>query len=90
MSYQSTQLSPHASTHEFDTAGAFEDRWSYTIEKFADARFWRSWMELDLDIDEAAAHARINWHAVLGLVLVTGISVGFWAGVGLIVAHISR
>jgi len=89
MSYRLSQLSPQASTGETTTRIAVKGSWSAPPERFRDVQFWRSWMELDSEVDESH-RSRVNRDAILGLALVVGISASFWTGVGLLVARIWR
>jgi hypothetical protein len=51
-------------------------------------QFWRSWLELDSEIEQTAKPSRVNWNAVLGVAVTLGISAAFWTGVGVAVAQI--
>jgi len=50
-------------------------------------RFARSWIEYDFQVEKPGTRGRANWDIIWGIVLVLGISAGFWAGVGLLVRH---
>ena len=89
MSYRLSQLSPQ-STHGTSVRIAVQGPWSTPPESLRDMQFWRSWLELDSEVDKAKTPTHIRWNAVLGLVVVVGISASFWTGVGLLVAHIWR
>jgi hypothetical protein len=70
-----------------------ERLWS-TSEKFRDMQFLRSWFELDPEVDQVRPRlglngSNVNWNAVMGLAVMAGISVGFWTGVGLLIARLS-
>ncbi|MFY9683188.1 MAG: hypothetical protein WA416_18590 [Candidatus Sulfotelmatobacter sp.] len=52
-----------------------------------DAKFFRSWFVYDFDVKTIRPSGRVNWSLVGGLGLATTISVGFWVGVGLMIAR---
>jgi hypothetical protein len=53
-----------------------------------DMKFLRSWLVHDSDLEANRTHGRVNRNVLLGLVLATAVSAGFWTGVGLMVAHV--
>jgi hypothetical protein len=59
--------------------------WSTTGE---DVQLFRSWLVYDSNIQQGFGLRRVNWNTVRGLALATAISVGVWAGVGLMFARI--
>ena len=75
------RLSPPASTR-----GTARYPSSTSPENSSRIQFLRSWFEYKAKLDETVPPGRINWNAVLGIVLVCGISASFWAGVGWMVA----
>lgn len=87
MSYRFSQLSPQ-STQGTSARIAVYGPWSTPPESFREVQFWRSWLEFDSEVDEARSQSRVNWNAVLGLVLVVGISAAFWTGAGLLIARL--
>jgi len=80
------RLSPLASTRGTSVERASQSPSSTAPDSSAGIQFLRSWFEYDAKLDEPAPRSRINWNAVLGIVLVGGISATFWAGVGWMVA----
>jgi hypothetical protein len=56
--------------------------------KASDARFFRLRLVYHSDLKTIRFHNHINWSMMLGLALATAVSACFWAGVGLVVAHI--
>jgi hypothetical protein len=50
-------------------------------------KFLRSWLVYDSEEETLRSQGRVNWYMVLGLVLATAISAGFWTGVGLVIAR---
>jgi len=52
-----------------------------------DLHFLRSWLEYDSEMEESGPHQGMNWYPVLGMLLVVGVSAGFWAGVGFMVTR---
>jgi hypothetical protein len=89
MSYRFTQLSPQ-STHGTSVRFAVRGPWSTRPENLRDMQFWRSWLEIDSEVDETRPHSRINWNAILGLAVMTVVSSGFWAGVGFMISRVWR
>ena len=63
---------------------AVQGPWHEALELSSTA-FLQSWLFYDSD---GNPRSRVNWHAVLGLLLVTGVSAGFWTGVGFAIAQI--
>ena len=90
MSYRISQLSPQTSTHGMNMRIAVRGPWSDPPEGLRNMQFWRSWLELDSEEDEKTGQGRVRWNAILGLALMVGISAGFWAGVGFLVAHLGK
>jgi hypothetical protein len=62
--------------------------WNEPAENLRNLQFWRSRLEYYSPSDDSRSPSRINWNAVLGIVITFGVSAGFWTGVGLTVAHI--
>jgi hypothetical protein len=50
------------------------------------AKFFRSWLVNDSDLETTRTHGRVNWNTVLGLTMAIVVSACFWAGVGLMIA----
>jgi len=55
-----------------------------------DMEFLRSWSVYDSKVGPGLELPRVNWNAVLGLMLSTVVSAGVWAGIGLMIVHIWR
>jgi len=47
----------------------------------------RRWIEYDSRVAKPGIRQRANWDTILGVALIVGISVLFWAGVALLVVH---
>jgi hypothetical protein len=56
--------------------------------KASDAKLFHLRLVYHSDLETIRSHNRINWSTILGLALATAVSGCFWAGVGLVVAHI--
>jgi hypothetical protein len=81
------QFSPISSTGESHVSGPLQERWGTPFSNWEDAKFFRSWLVFDsFDLEIARNRGRFNWNLLLGMVLVLGISVSFWTGVGVMVA----
>jgi hypothetical protein len=65
---------------------AIQGRWNDPLD-LSNATFLRSWVVYDSREDDEPAF-RLNWNVALGMLLVTGISAGFWTGVGLLVSQV--
>jgi hypothetical protein len=91
MSYKVLQPSP-LSTRGTHMKILIEGPWSAPLANSADARFLRSWLVYDLEVDGGsdAATAEFNWNAIVGLAVVVGISASFWAGVGITFSHLLK
>jgi hypothetical protein len=51
-----------------------------------DAKFFRSWLVNDSDLETTRTHGRVNWNTMLGLAMAIVVSACFWAGIGLMIA----
>lgn len=85
------QLSPISGTRE-STGVPSRDQWDGSLTNWEDAKFFRSWLVYDSDSDQEpnCTDGRSNWNTVLGLALAVVVSVSFWVGVGLMIAHLGR
>ena len=89
MSYRTSQLSPQ---------GTNAERFRVVVQNpptaspagRPDMQFWRSWIEFDSNEGNDKKSPKLNWSAVLGLMVVVGISACFWAGLGLLIARVVR
>jgi len=86
MNYRLFRLSPPASTCATSERSTVQPPRITSAENSSGIQFLQSWFEHDAKLDEPAPRGSINWNAVLGIVLVGGISASFWAGVGWMVA----
>jgi hypothetical protein len=86
MSYRVLQLSPLTSTEGTHLRIAIQGHWNDTLD-LSNATFLRSWVVYDSRVEDDESAFRLNWNVALGMLLVTGISAGFWTGVGLLVAQ---
>ncbi len=53
-----------------------------------DARFVRSWLVYDSDLDLDCPPGHVNWSMVLGLVVAAVVSASFWLGAGVMIARL--
>jgi hypothetical protein len=86
MSYR-LQPFPTSGTRESRPGQPLAEPWSAPRLKPEDAKFFRSWFVYDFDPKTIHPHGRVNWGLVAGLGLATAVSVSFWVGVGLMIAH---
>lgn len=89
MSYRVPQLSPLGSTDRLRLSVAIGDPRD-ELSGLSDVKFLRSWLTYDSELDEGKPRGRVNWIAVLGMLLVLGISAGFWTGLGLLISHVRK
>lgn len=82
------QFSPLSSTGESHVSRPLRERWGLPSSNWEDAKFFRSWLVYDSGLEMSRNRGRFNWNLLLGVVLVLGISVGFWVGIGLMVARL--
>jgi hypothetical protein len=86
MSFKS-QLFPLSSTCETPLRQRASQAWGASPSSLQDVKFLRSWLVYDSELESSRTHGRFNWNMVLGLVLATSVSAGFWTSVGLVIAH---
>jgi hypothetical protein len=86
MSYKS-QLFPLSSTCDTPLRQRISQAWGSSQSNLQDIKFLRSWLVYDSELESSRTQGRVNWNMVLGLVLASAVSAGFWTGVGLMVAH---
>lgn len=85
-----TQPFPQAGTRGTVVRFGVQSPWSAVPASLRDIHFLRTWLEYDSQVDKAQPGKGINWHAILGLMLVVGVSAGFWTGVGLMVTRLLK
>jgi hypothetical protein len=86
MSHKVSQLSPLTSAEGTHMRMAIQGHWNDPLD-LSNAMFLRSWLVYDSGEGDEPAF-RLNWNVALGMLLVTGMSAGFWTGVGLLVAQV--
>jgi hypothetical protein len=84
MSYKSPQLSP-LSTRGANLRSSISGRWSVPRVDYHEVRSVRSWLIYDPELDTPRG---VNQDVMLGMALVIGVSASFWAGLGLVIAHV--
>ena len=86
MSYKSQLTSPSAgkATRHLPVQGS----WGSLPANLQEVKFLRSWLVYDSDFPRRYVPGRVNWNLVLGLAAVVTVSATFWAGVGLMIAHV--
>jgi hypothetical protein len=85
MSYKLLQ----PSTGESSARIAIRGPWNSVAESSQEIAVLRCWFEYDSRMEKQGSR-RANWDAILGIALIAGLSVGFWAVVGLLVRHYWR
>ena len=88
MSYRLTQLSPQSTENKLRVIVSHS--WSTAPENFREMQFWRSWLELDSDLEREVPRSRFNWSLVCGFVVALGVSAAFWFGLGSLIARLLR
>ena len=84
MSYK-PELSPHASIPEAKVRLALAG-----LTNAEEMQVFRTWIEYDSHVKKPEGRGRPNWNAILGIAIIVIVSLGFWAGVGLLVARYWR
>jgi hypothetical protein len=56
----------------------------------SDIRFLRSWITYDSHMGYERPKGRVNWTAAMGMLLAMGVSIGFWIGLGMLIAQVRR
>lgn len=89
MSYRTPQLSPQSTNAECLRV-VLQSPPTGSPEGRPDMQFWRSWVEFDSHESDEKKSPKLNWSALLGLMVVVAISACFWAGLGLLIARVVR
>jgi hypothetical protein len=55
-----------------------------------DAKFFRSWLVYDSDLDATRTRGRLNWNMVASLALMAVISAGGWFGIGMLARYLVK
>lgn len=82
MNYK-VQLSPISTTPKprpylgIDTNGTDVKR---TTLRWEDARFFRSWLVYDSDLEHSRTESKVNWSVIGGLLIMAAVSAGGWYG----------
>jgi hypothetical protein len=61
--------------------------WVDSLAAREQAKFFRSWLVYDSDIETNRTRGRVNWSLLLGLVFMVVVSTGGWLGIGLLARH---
>jgi hypothetical protein len=64
--------------------------WESSPFELRDVQFLRSWLEYDSEFDVQLSGRRVNWNALLGLALVSGVSLTFWAGMAVTISRLLK
>ena len=78
------QFSPMSSTPNARAGSPFAKTWSARLE---DAKFFRSWLVYDSDLDASRTSGRFNWNIIAGLLLMVAVSAAGWSGVALLARY---
>jgi hypothetical protein len=68
----------------FVKSSPFTKSWSARLE---DAKFFRSWLVYDSDLDSTRTSGRFNWNVIAGLLLMAAVSAAGWSGVALLARY---
>jgi hypothetical protein len=79
-----TQSIPQTGTDRAVLRFGVRSPWCAPPVSLRDMHFLRTWFEYDSELSEAEPSKGINWNVIFGMVLVIGVSAGFWTGVGLV------
>jgi hypothetical protein len=61
--------------------------WVDSLAAREQAKFFRSWLVYDSDIETNGTRGRFNWNMLLGVVFMVVVSTGGWLGIGLLARH---
>jgi len=67
-----------------------QNRGNSLVESASDVHLLRSWYEYDSQAERRGVGGLFNWNALLGIAVVVAVSSAFWAGIGMLVARISK
>jgi hypothetical protein len=87
MNYK-VQLSPISTPSKPHAHSGFDIK--RTAIRWEDARFFRSWLVYDSDLECSRSRGSFNWSAILGLVTVAAVCGSGWYGITLAVRHFLR
>ncbi|MGA2021245.1 MAG: hypothetical protein ABSH02_11700 [Candidatus Sulfotelmatobacter sp.] len=71
-------------------SGAHESHIQLPLTSAQDARFFRSWLVYDSDLDTTRSHGRLNWNMFAGFALMAAVSVGGWFGIALLLQYLLK
>jgi hypothetical protein len=82
------QLSPisHGPGH---SPAAFGEKRNSRVS-WENAKFFRSWLVYDSDLEESRTQGRINWNVVTGLLVMAAVSASGWYAVTVLVRHLLK
>jgi hypothetical protein len=80
---------PAAGTARVLRMRVIPEHWSTPSGYSPEISFFQSWFEDDSQPDRHN-EGKINWGALSGLALSVGVSVSFWAGVGVLITRLAR
>jgi len=78
---------PTSGTRESRTAQPLAEPLGVPWMRPEDAKFFRSWFAYDFKLKAISPRGRVNWNLIAGLGLASAVSVGFWVGMGLMIAR---
>lgn len=84
------QLSPISASRESRIDLPLCESLEGSFSTWENAKFYRSWLVYDFDLQGEVTRGRMKWSVVLGLTLAAVLSVSFWVGAGLLVAPVWR
>jgi hypothetical protein len=84
------QLSPISGTRETGPVVHLSKPSNTLPASPEDAKFFRSWLVYDSDVEAGGKQGSINWNTTLGIALAVAVSVGCWIGAGLVIARLLR
>ncbi len=87
MNYR-TQLSPISGARPLAPDVYRSESTETSPAKLDDAKFMRSWLVYDSDLDLDCPPGHVNWSMVLGLVVAAVVSASFWLGAGVMLARL--
>ncbi len=82
------QLSPISNLPKPDPHLGFDIK--RTATRWEEARFFRSWLVYDSDLETSRSEGSVNWSVIAGLVVIAAVSASGWYGISLLVRHLVK
>jgi hypothetical protein len=61
-----------------------------TTIRWEDAKFFRSWLVYDSNLELSRPKGGVNWSVIVGLIMMAAVSASGWYGIALLVRHLIK